>query len=95
LPFFKLEICDAFFSDHMPAVLFEAVCCQIAKPRAAARTCRVINPSTAAYFSTVFSQNCIIMPESVYNVTEAFNSWSLQHYLTTNSYEFDAWLKSV
>lgn len=62
-----------FFSDHMP-VLFEAtVCCQTVKPRAAARTCRVINPSTAAYFSTAFSQNCI-MPESVYNDTEALNT---------------------
>lgn len=76
LPVFNLEICDAFFSDHMP-VLFEAtVCCQTVKPRAAARTCRVINPSTAAYFSTAFSQNCI-MPESVYNDTEALNSWFL------------------
>ena len=76
LPVFNLEICDAFFSDHMPVLFEAAVCCQTVKPSAAACTCRVINPSTAAHFSDAFSQNCI-MPESVYEDTEALNSWFL------------------
>ena len=76
LPVFNLEICDAFFSDHMPVLFEAAVCCQTVKPCAAARTCRVINPSTPAHFSDAFSQNCV-MPKSVYEDTEALNSWFL------------------
>ena len=77
LPVVNLEICDAFFSDHLP-VLFEAtVCCQTVKPRAAARRCQVINPSTAARFTSAFSQNCVY-PAFVYKDTEALNSWFLE-----------------
>ena len=34
----------------------------------------IINPSAAAYFSAVFSQNCVI-PESLSDDTEALNAW--------------------
>lgn len=47
-------ICDAVFSDHMP-VLFEfASPCLVNKPCAAARRCRMVNPGTAAQFSSAF-----------------------------------------
>uniref|UniRef100_A0A8C5AN71 Reverse transcriptase domain-containing protein n=1 Tax=Gadus morhua TaxID=8049 RepID=A0A8C5AN71_GADMO len=76
LPVCNLEICDAFFSDHMP-VLFEAAVNRLtAKPCAVARKCRVMNPSTAARFSTVFIQNCVI-PENVSDDTESLNCWFL------------------
>lgn len=58
LPVYNLEVCEVYFSDHMP-VLFEAtVCFNSVKPPAAVRSCRVINPSTAAHFSSAFSQIC-------------------------------------
>ena len=76
LPVLNLEVCDAFFSDHMPVLFEAAVCCPTVKPRAAARRCRLINPSAAAHFPVVFSQNCVI-PESVCEDTEALNAWFL------------------
>ena len=51
LPVFNLVVCDAFFSDDMPVLFEAAVCCHTVKPRAAARRCRVINPSTAAHLA--------------------------------------------
>ena len=76
LPVLNLEVCDTFFSDHMPVVFEAAACCRTVKPHAAACRFRVINPSTAAHFSAVFTQNCGI-PESVCEDTEALNSWFL------------------
>ncbi len=74
LPVFNLEICVAAFSDHMP-VLFEVAlaCNTTVKSAAAARRCRIINPSTAAQFSTAFNLKCVF-PESVCT-TEELSSW--------------------
>uniref|UniRef100_A0A8P4K1H9 Reverse transcriptase domain-containing protein n=1 Tax=Dicentrarchus labrax TaxID=13489 RepID=A0A8P4K1H9_DICLA len=73
LPVFNLEICDAVFSDHMPVLFEAALACHTVKPRAAARCCRIINPSTAVQFSVAFNQNSIF-PESVCS-TEELSSW--------------------
>lgn len=69
-----MEICDAVISVHMP-VLFEVTldCNTVKSGAAAARRCRIINPSTAVQFSAAFNQNCIF-PESVCN-TEELISW--------------------
>ncbi|XP_075315190.1 RNA-directed DNA polymerase from mobile element jockey [Odontesthes bonariensis] len=56
-------------------VLFEIkLSCTKVKPCAAARFCRVLNPSTAGQFSLVFNQNCTI-PETVGNKTEDLSNW--------------------
>ena len=39
LPVLNLEVCDAFFSDHMPVLFEAAVCCPTVKPCAAAHRC--------------------------------------------------------
>lgn len=76
LPIHNLEICDAVFSDHMP-VLFEIMLAgNTAKPCAIARRCRIINPSTAVQFSSVFSQHCDI-PDSICNDAEELSLWFL------------------
>ena len=77
LPICDLEICDAFFSDHMPVLFEAAVNRQAAKPGAAARKCRVINPSTAIHFANIFNQNCAI-PDNVAHDTELLNCWFLK-----------------
>lgn len=69
LPVLNLEICDAVFSDHMPVLFETALACHTVKPRAAARRCHMINPSTAVQFSVAFSQNSIT-PESVLHTDE-------------------------
>uniref|UniRef100_A0A3B4X257 Reverse transcriptase domain-containing protein n=1 Tax=Seriola lalandi dorsalis TaxID=1841481 RepID=A0A3B4X257_SERLL len=75
LPVFNLEICDALFSEHMPVLFDVVVAGNTVKPRAAAaRCCRVINPSTAGQFSAVFNQSCVV-PESMYNDTDELSSW--------------------
>lgn len=48
------------------------MCCNSVKPCAAARRCRVINPSTAALFSAAFSQN--VTPDPGCADTEALSS---------------------
>ena len=50
LPVLNLEICDAVFLDHMPVLFEVALACNTVKSAAAARRCRVVNPSTAACF---------------------------------------------
>ncbi|XP_055512319.1 uncharacterized protein LOC129709775 [Leucoraja erinacea] len=73
LPVSNLVICDAVFSDHMP-VLFEVIIAPTAvRPRAPARHCRVVSPSTAVQFSAAFALNSIV-PESVCD-TEELSSW--------------------
>ena len=76
LPVLNLEVCDAFYLDHLPVLFEAAICCPTVKPCAAARRCRVINPSAAAHFSPLFRENCVI-PKSVSDDTEALNSWFL------------------
>ena len=68
LPIFS-ELCDTVFSDHMPVFFEAALACDTFKPCAAARHCRIINPSTAVQFSVAFNQNTII-PEFVCNTEE-------------------------
>ncbi len=74
LPVRNLEICDAVFSDHMPVLFDIALACNTVETRAAIRPCRIINPSTAVKFTSVFSQNCAI-PQSICNDSEALSSW--------------------
>ncbi len=75
LPVFNLEVCDAAFSDHMPVLFEVALACNTVKPRAAARRCRIINPSTAAQFSAVFCQTYNCVTECMNNDTEELSSW--------------------
>ncbi len=74
LPVRNLEICDAVFSDHMPVLFDIALACNTVETRAAIRLCRIINPSTAVKFTSVFSQNCAI-PQSICSDSEAISSW--------------------
>ena len=74
LPVCNLEICDPFFSDHMPILFDIALCSSTTKHVATARRCRIINPSTAAQFSAVFSKNTTCPDSECANV-EALSSW--------------------
>ncbi len=58
----------------MPVLFDIALACNTVETRAAIRPCRIINPSTAVKFTSVFSQNCAI-PQSICNDSEALSSW--------------------
>jgi len=51
LPVFNLDVCEAFFSEHMP-VLFEAAMCSV-KSHAAARRCRVIKAAVRNFYVSI------------------------------------------
>ena len=57
LPVLNLDICDTVISDHMPVLFEVALACNrpTVKAAAAARSCRVINLSTAARISAAFN----------------------------------------
>lgn len=73
LPVLNIEIWDAVFSDRTPVVFHVALACKAVKSGAAARRCRIINPSTAAQFLAICNDNCVV-PESVCNAEE-LSSW--------------------
>jgi len=52
-----LEVCDAFFSDHMPVIFEISLPGVLAKPCGSVRRGRIVNPSTADQFSSVFNLN--------------------------------------
>ena len=74
LPVLNLEICDAFFFDHMPVLFDVTLACETVKPRAASRRARIINPSTAGQFSVAFKQNCV-NHEPMSPETDELSSW--------------------
>lgn len=58
----NLEVCEAFFSDHMPVVFEISLSCVVVKPCAPVRRGRIVNPSTAAQFSSVFNlKTCLFL----------------------------------
>uniref|UniRef100_A0A3P9MP71 Reverse transcriptase domain-containing protein n=1 Tax=Oryzias latipes TaxID=8090 RepID=A0A3P9MP71_ORYLA len=70
----NLVICDAVFSDHMPVLFDITLPCSPCRPPAPARWVRIINPSTAALFSSSFNQTSVI-PQSTCSSTDELSSW--------------------